>query len=287
MGNLNIKNPTDFANALLGELGAPDTKTNVNNILGWYSAEGGNWNNTAKYNPLNTTQQEPNSTPMQSGSKVQSYTSWQQGLNATVATLQTPGHGYEQILADLNTSQPWIDFSSALKNSSWDGSTHYAGSTGINNGAGTTGTTNQADYTGGANAATSVNDAANSPGKGKKSKDYHGFAGTLQSMDKLYNPTPDSSGVWKFIPNIPSDINSVATMIFVRGTSAMLMSGVILIGIAILVKGGLSGASGGGSPTNVLEFINASQQSNAKLGQSERRLRVQESHEARLGGNNE
>ena len=281
MPNLNIKNPTDFANALLGELGAPDTKTNVNNILGWYSAEGGNWNNTAKYNPLNTTQVESGSQPMQSGSKVQSYTSWQQGLDATVATLQTPGHGYEQILADLNTSQPWIDFSSALKSSGWDGSTHYKGSTGINNGAPTTGTTNQAAYTSGSNAATSINNASNSPGKGTKSKDYHGFAGTLQSLDKLYNPTADSTGVWKFIPNIPSDINTVATMIFVRATSSILMMGVILIGINMLVKGGTSGGSG---PTNVLEFVNASQQGNIKLNQYERRLRVQESHEARLRG---
>lgn len=267
----NIKNPTDFANALLGELGFPDSKTNVDNILGWYNAEGGNWNNTAKHNPLNTTQQETGSSVMSGGnsSGVQSYPNWKSGLDATVATLETPGHGYSQILADLNTSQSWNKFATDVSKSGW-------GTKLVNSSTPPSGSPNSSAYGAGATAAEQSGAAANSLGKGSKSKDYHGFAGTLQTLDKMYNPVPDSKGIWKFIPNVPSDISSLATMVFTRSASSVLFVGIIFIGIKMLVNGSTSSGGGGGGPTNVLEFVNASQQSN-------RRIAVQESHETRLG----
>lgn len=84
--------PRSWAVSLLHAIGAPDTQANVESIVGWEAAEGGNWNNTAAYNPLNTTQQEPGSSTMNSVG-VQSYTSWSEGLNATVQTLQNGNYG--------------------------------------------------------------------------------------------------------------------------------------------------------------------------------------------------
>jgi hypothetical protein len=68
--------------------------------------EGGNWNNTARYNPLNTTLQESGSTTMAGGSSagadgVQAYTSWTQGVQATVDTLRSSS--YSDIIAALKT----------------------------------------------------------------------------------------------------------------------------------------------------------------------------------------
>jgi hypothetical protein len=80
--------PTTFAKALLSALGAPATSANVASLTAWEAREGGNFNNTAKYNPINTERVEPGSTDYKPGGAVQAYTSWSQGLQATVATLQ-------------------------------------------------------------------------------------------------------------------------------------------------------------------------------------------------------
>lgn len=275
-----IKNPQDWANAFLGALGMPDSKTNVSNVVAWEEAEGGNWNNNAKYNPLNTSQKEPGSTSIGGGSKVQAYTSWQQGLDATTATLEQGGYGYPQILADLNTSQPWIDFKRAVSASGWDGSSHYKGNSVFDSSTAPSGNTSSGAYNLGANATTSTNTAENKPGKG--AANLTGFAGILQMLQGIYDPSL-SQTTWGFIPNIPGDISSTITMIFVRGTSALLSVLIIGIGVSTLIHGESSGGGSSSSgPTNVLEFINASQQGNIKLGHAERRLQVAEAHEARL-----
>lgn len=108
--------PTTWASALLTRLGEPATDANVSAITAWESAEGGNWNNTAHYNPLNTTYVEPGSSTM-NGSGVRSYSSWDQGLAATVATLQEapytgildallPGDDATGVVQAV-TSSPW------------------------------------------------------------------------------------------------------------------------------------------------------------------------------------
>lgn len=82
-----------FARALLQGLGAPLTKANVASMVQWENKEGGNWSNTAAYNPLNTTRSMPGSSSIPGNSAgVQAYTSWSQGLNATIATLQQPAY---------------------------------------------------------------------------------------------------------------------------------------------------------------------------------------------------
>ena len=278
MGSATIKNPADFASALLGALGLPDTKTNVTNIVGWEAAEGGNWNNSAKYNPLNTQMQEPNSTSMGGGSKVQSYTSWQEGLNATVSTLDQSGFGYSKILADLNTSAPWITFKKSVKASGWDGSSHYQTNGVFNSPNPPSGAPSASAYNTGTSAATSTNIVANSPGKG--GADLTGFAGVLQELQAAYNPTGVNSKIWGFIPNIPSDINSTLTMLMVRGFSSLIFTVLIGVGINTLIHGESSGGGGGGrGPTNVLEFINASQQGNTRNALAKERIGLQASKE--------
>lgn len=92
----NYANSTDWAVGILGQMGFPTTQSNVQFLVSWAAREGGNWKNSAAYNPLNTTENEPGATGMNSVG-VKSYSSWQQGDKATIATLQ----GYPQILAAL------------------------------------------------------------------------------------------------------------------------------------------------------------------------------------------
>jgi hypothetical protein len=115
--------PASFAEALLVDLGIKKPSAgDVAFVEEWETAEGGNWVNTAKYNPLNTSQHEPGSRSYQPGAGVQSYTSWASGLAATVATLRDDT--YSGIVKDLRRNQP--DAAEvALAASPWDAS-HYA-----------------------------------------------------------------------------------------------------------------------------------------------------------------
>ena len=51
--------PLTWAKALLEQLHMPLTTQNTAAITAWEMAEGGNWHNSAHYNPLNTTMPEP------------------------------------------------------------------------------------------------------------------------------------------------------------------------------------------------------------------------------------
>jgi hypothetical protein len=96
-------NPSQFAVSVLKAVGAPINHNNVAALVGWANAEGGNWNNSARYNPLNTTQGAPGATAINSVG-VKSYNNWQQGINATVQTLRNGNYG--GILGALHTSNP-------------------------------------------------------------------------------------------------------------------------------------------------------------------------------------
>lgn len=99
-----INNPTDWALAQLAYMGYPDTQSNVNFLVGWQQLEGGNWNNTAAYNPLNTTLQMGSRSNPINGVGVQAYGSWGQGLQATAQTLAAYP-AITQALAAGNASQ--------------------------------------------------------------------------------------------------------------------------------------------------------------------------------------
>lgn len=96
--NYNISTPTEWAQALLAQLGDPQTPSNIEFLVSWAAMEGGNWHNTASYNPLNTTLRLTGSTSMNSVG-VQAFTSWQQGIAATIDTLGS----YPQIMAALQS----------------------------------------------------------------------------------------------------------------------------------------------------------------------------------------
>jgi len=108
--------PQSWARALLRAEGLPRTSCNVGAVMSWEAAEGGNWNNSAAYNPLNTTMPEPGSSTMNSVG-VRAYTSWRQGLRATIDTLNNGNYGPildalragndAQAVADAEADTPW------------------------------------------------------------------------------------------------------------------------------------------------------------------------------------
>jgi peptidoglycan hydrolase CwlO-like protein len=105
-----------WAQALVKSLNMPMTADNVAAIVAWEMAEGGHWYNTAYYNPLNTTQDMPGATVFNSVG-VKAYTSWRQGLEATVKTLKN-GY-YDGIIAALRRGNDSAGVAQAVGNSPW------------------------------------------------------------------------------------------------------------------------------------------------------------------------
>jgi hypothetical protein len=117
---LDINGPPDFAVALLRTLGDPVTAPNTTAIVAWCQREGGAWNSPAHFNPLNTSMKMPGSHGI-NGDGVQSYTSWSEGLTATVATLNSGM--YRGILAALSAGSSVQAVENAVASSPWG--THF------------------------------------------------------------------------------------------------------------------------------------------------------------------
>lgn len=79
--------PNDFALAFLRSASLPATDNNMVAVVAWEKLEGGHWSNSATFNPLNTTQGMAGSTT-KNADGVQAFTSWDQGVAASVKTLQ-------------------------------------------------------------------------------------------------------------------------------------------------------------------------------------------------------
>lgn len=125
-----------FAKMLLGGLGAQATSQAIADVMFWEGREGGNWHNTAKFNPLNTSYQLPGSTNYKTGKVgdgVQAYTSWQQGLQATLGTLtgtDASSRGYTAIVDFLKKGGgSTADMLKLMQASKWDAG-HYSGAGG-------------------------------------------------------------------------------------------------------------------------------------------------------------
>jgi peptidoglycan hydrolase CwlO-like protein len=109
-------NQLTWAKALLKSLGAPVTTPSLAALVAWEMAEGGHWNNSAHYNPLNTTWKMPGATSMNSVG-VKAYVSWEQGFKATLRTLHNGFYGGilaalragddAQAVADAVAASPW------------------------------------------------------------------------------------------------------------------------------------------------------------------------------------
>jgi len=126
----------DFAKAVITGLGGTPTSQAIQDLVFWEGKEGGNWSNTAKFNPLNTSYQTAGSTNYntgKAGSGVQAYTSWQQGINATIATLtgaNAGARGYTDITKALTGGgTSTSNFLKLMQASSWDAG-HYGGAGG-------------------------------------------------------------------------------------------------------------------------------------------------------------
>lgn len=110
--------PREFAVALLLELGAPTSDENVSALVAWEASEGGHYvAKWATFNPLCTSQPMPGDKGPGNRYGVRAYTSWRQGLDATVKTL-TNGH-YAEILACLHRGAPAVETMHAIGRSPW------------------------------------------------------------------------------------------------------------------------------------------------------------------------
>jgi murein DD-endopeptidase MepM/ murein hydrolase activator NlpD len=105
---------TDF----LKGMGAPATSANVKAMTTWMAYEGGQWKNSAHYNPLNTTLGASGATDMNSAG-VKSYTSYSQGLQSNISTLQENQRGYAAIRAALLKGNDTAGVLGAVNHSAW------------------------------------------------------------------------------------------------------------------------------------------------------------------------
>lgn len=272
--------PQLFAQALLNALGDPVSNPNVQNIVSWENAEGGNWSNSASYNPLNTSLQEPGSVNYQSGSPgggVQAYQSWQQGLSATVSTLQE--QPYTNILQALSNDAPYSTFQKAVTSSPWDGSSHYAGTAFGQSGSGQGSSVSLSANTQSASATSTP-----SPSGATASYDA--------AVTKAYNSTVSqqpSSGIGKFLVSLDGVLNpqvslsstifsfgldkvtATAEMIAARALFSFLSIGFISMGVFLMIK----------EPVGTALGITRTVQAQQRIGLQKRITTVAEQREAR------
>ena len=108
--------PYTWATTFLAAIPEPVTGCNIGFVQAWERAEGGNWENAAVANPLDTTEREPGSWSMNSVG-VQAYPSWQEGLQATVTTIRNGN--YQGILSALAAGDDPQGAADAVASSPW------------------------------------------------------------------------------------------------------------------------------------------------------------------------
>jgi murein DD-endopeptidase MepM/ murein hydrolase activator NlpD len=105
-----------WAKSLLQKLKYPTTSDNIKALTTWAAWEGGQWHNSAHYNPLNTEQPATGATNM-NNEGVKSYTSWSQGYQATIETLKNGRYG--PILSALKKGNNTMSVLKAVNHSPW------------------------------------------------------------------------------------------------------------------------------------------------------------------------
>ena len=129
-GDTNNCTADTFADAILTSINAPDTSVNRQAFEAWEDAEGGNWQNSASCNPLNTTMREPgshsiNSVGVQAYATGFGHTCWTWGITATYQTLKiNGGDTYRAILhalrnPDSTAHGQCIDLAQAVASTPW------------------------------------------------------------------------------------------------------------------------------------------------------------------------
>lgn len=112
--------PALFAQSLLARLSLPQTDSNIAALVAFQAQEGGFMHNTAAFNPMNTTQPMPGSHQapgLDKNIRVQAYSDWHEGLEATARTLSNGLYG--GILAALKRSAPPDDTLKQIGASKW------------------------------------------------------------------------------------------------------------------------------------------------------------------------
>jgi peptidoglycan hydrolase CwlO-like protein len=104
----------EWAGSLLPALGAGTGRENMIAIVAWEAAEG----TEATWNPLATTKDMPGATVYNSHG-VRNYVSKQQGIDATVGTIELPNRGYEPIIARLRSGADAMKTAEAIRDSLW------------------------------------------------------------------------------------------------------------------------------------------------------------------------
>lgn len=111
-----ISTPLQWAHIVEADLGVPVNANNDAVLTAWAAKEGGNWHNSAFGNVLGTTEKLPGSTPINSVG-VQRYTSWTQGIQATVDMIKQGNMA--GILAALKTGGSPVTTATAIGDSPW------------------------------------------------------------------------------------------------------------------------------------------------------------------------
>lgn len=108
--------PATWAQAFIAGTGEPETACNQAFVVAWEGAEGGAWNDSATDNPLNTSQPEPGSYPINSDN-VQAFTSWAGGLRANETAIKNGL--YQPVLSAMSAGDDAQACADAVANSPW------------------------------------------------------------------------------------------------------------------------------------------------------------------------
>lgn len=123
-GKMGSKDQQQWAKDFLTRIGAPTSEANVKALNTWMNAEGKGWStklNRATYNPLNTTLKRPGAVSFNDAG-VKAYTSYEQGMEATIATLlgaNAGARGYTGIIDALKSDAGFSAVLNAVNNSAW------------------------------------------------------------------------------------------------------------------------------------------------------------------------
>lgn len=104
----------EWAGSFLSSLGAPGSRSNRIAVVAWVASEG----TQATWNPLATTKHMPGATQYNSHG-VRNYLSKQQGIQASILTLELPSRGYEPVISRLRAGAEAMETAEAIRDSLW------------------------------------------------------------------------------------------------------------------------------------------------------------------------
>jgi hypothetical protein len=188
-------NATQWADSILGAIGAPVSGSNVSTLTDWFAMEGGGGSN----NPLNTTLSAAGATGSINSSGVKNYGTPAQGIAATAQTLQ----GFPAIVAALKTGSGLVGIDNAtvaaeLKAWSGGGYSAIGGKAGAAPAGGAAGTTTTPS-TGTGGSATA----------GYTVPPLTGTGGTQLTAYNPLNPFETIDNIWKDLTGISGAVTDI------------------------------------------------------------------------------